>query len=417
MARVLTDTFTSTEGLDMNESKQYPTRLNKCVAACAALATAAAAHGQVVIFVDDDAPVGGGGRSWETALDDLQLALGIASFLEENVEIRIAGGNYLPSETGDRAASFNLDTTSVHSSFTLTIKGAFRGLSGGGNPAERSLTEFATVLNGDLSGNDRPGFVNYDDNSYKVLTLGRSGIREWTVIDGVVIRGGNGHRGSGAELNSGASLCWMTNCLVIENVGEGDTVSCEGKMEIRNSVFAGNRVSYGGGGVGVEGDYGVVVDTCTFVDNEVGLGGALSSQGVTFVTNSVFVGIDDDSVIKGIADVQYSCLTQFYPGRGNIIADPLFIDREAGNYRLRAGSPCIDSGDTKAATGRLFSDMAGASRLVNDPATPDSGIGDRGVIDMGAYEYQGCEIDLNDDGRTNTIDLLTLLNFINDGCP
>ena len=415
--RVLIDTFTSTEGQAMSEVKKNTTRMNRYVAACGALATAAAAHGQFVIYVDDDASKGGDGSSWENALDDLQDGLLIARVLQTDIEIRVAGGNYLPSQSGNRARSFDLDSTGAQSAFTLTIKGAFRGLGGGGNPSDRNLTEFVTVLNGDLDGNDEAGFVNYRDNSRSVLTLTEDNMREGTVLDGLVIRGGYGSRGSGAVLHSNENWCLMVNCVVVENWGDGDTVDCEGKIEIRNSMFARNRVRNGGGGVAVTEDYGVVIDTCTFVDNLVGLGAALASEGVTFVTNSVLAGFAEDPVVIGSADVRNSCMTQFYPGRNNIIADPLFVDREGGDYRLQAGSPCIDAGDTRAATGGLFSDLAGGSRLLDDPATPDSGIGDRVIIDMGAYEYQGCKIDLNEDGMVNTIDILTLLNLLADGCP
>lgn len=35
------------------------------------------------------------------------------------------------------------------------------------------------------------------------------------------------------------------------------------------------------------------------------------------------------------------------PGTGEISADPMFVDAAAGNYRLAAGSPCIDTGDPR----------------------------------------------------------------------
>ena len=82
--------------------------------------------------------------------------------------------------------------------------------------------------------------------------------------------------------------------------------------------------------------------------------------------------------------VRYSCLEgePVWPGEGNISADPLFVS--AGDYRLLPGSPCIDTGTSEEAP---ESDIEGNSR-VDDPATPNSGVGTPDYVDMGAYEYQ-----------------------------
>ncbi len=44
-------------------------------------------------------------------------------------------------------------------------------------------------------------------------------------------------------------------------------------------------------------------------------------------------------------DIQYSNISYGYPGLGNIDEDPLFIDPDAGDFRLQSASPCIDAGD------------------------------------------------------------------------
>ena len=59
---------------------------------------------------------------------------------------------------------------------------------------------------------------------------------------------------------------------------------------------------------------------------------------------------------------------------GNIADEPLFIAKDAGNYRLGFGSPCIDAGtDQDWMTGAT--DLDGRSRIMNDR------------VDMGAYEH------------------------------
>ncbi|HPQ42034.1 MAG TPA: DUF1565 domain-containing protein, partial [bacterium] len=55
----------------------------------------------------------------------------------------------------------------------------------------------------------------------------------------------------------------------------------------------------------------------------------------------------------------------YYPGEGNIIGDPAFLNADTFDYRLRAGSPCIDAGDP------------------DDPVPPGGG----SRIDMGCFEY------------------------------
>ncbi|MFA7485892.1 MAG: PQQ-binding-like beta-propeller repeat protein, partial [Phycisphaerae bacterium] len=63
-----------------------------------------------------------------------------------------------------------------------------------------------------------------------------------------------------------------------------------------------------------------------------------------------------------------------------------------GDYRLQAGSPCIDAGDNTAVPIGITTDIDGLSRFVDDPDTPDTGNRDAGdsraYVDIGAYEFQ-----------------------------
>ena len=53
--------------------------------------------------------------------------------------------------------------------------------------------------------------------------------------------------------------------------------------------------------------------------------------------------------------------------------NPGFVDAANGDYRLAAGSPCIDAGDNSYVTGDK--DLAGNARIAN------------GTVDIGCYEY------------------------------
>jgi hypothetical protein len=74
--------------------------------------------------------------------------------------------------------------------------------------------------------------------------------------------------------------------------------------------------------------------------------------------------------------VSYSDIQEGYAGIGNLNQDPLFVDLNNGDYRLKAGSPAINTGDPSSTTATVsHQDLDGKPRIVQDR------------IDMGAYEY------------------------------
>jgi len=69
------------------------------------------------------------------------------------------------------------------------------------------------------------------------------------------------------------------------------------------------------------------------------------------------------------------------------------VDSAVGDLRLASGSPCNDSGNNTAVPGDVLKDLAGKLRFADDPSTidtGDAGTTGRPVVDMGAYEFQGC---------------------------
>jgi parallel beta-helix repeat protein len=90
------------------------------------------------------------------------------------------------------------------------------------------------------------------------------------------------------------------------------------------------------------------------------------------------------------AGTTYSSLSAFQAATGRephgIQADPRFRSASAGDFHLLAGSAAIDSANS-GASGQPASDAEGHAR-VDDPATPNTGVGPRPFDDRGALEFQ-----------------------------
>ncbi|MEW1952686.1 right-handed parallel beta-helix repeat-containing protein [Terrabacter sp. NPDC080008] len=86
----------------------------------------------------------------------------------------------------------------------------------------------------------------------------------------------------------------------------------------------------------------------------------------------------------------YTSLAAFQSASGQephgLQADPRWTSPSQGVFTLRAGSPAIDSANSSA-PGQPTLDAASKPR-VDDPSTPNTGVGVRSYDDRGAYEYQ-----------------------------
>ena len=83
----------------------------------------------------------------------------------------------------------------------------------------------------------------------------------------------------------------------------------------------------------------------------------------------------------GDLSVSYSDFRGGWTGPGNIDADPMFRDVEAGDYRLSSYSPCIDTGTSVD----LHVDLNGNPRPLEKLGVGRDDL--CGTYDMGAYEY------------------------------
>ena len=123
-----------------------------------AMLTGASVYAGAIVYVDDDAPLGGDGASWATAYRFLQDGLADATAGGVS-EVRVGQGTYQPDRnalhpdgTLDRDATFRLIGG-------VALLGGYVGI-GAENPDARDIETHVTVLSGDLAGDDGGFFTN-----------------------------------------------------------------------------------------------------------------------------------------------------------------------------------------------------------------------------------------------------------------
>ena len=158
----------------------------------------------------------------------------------------------------------------------------------------------------------------------------------------------------------------LHNCVIRNNKAIYQASNQRGGGIIRgsayNSLIEGNVAGTGGGG------WNTILYNCTIVNNT----GSSKSSGTYQCTLYNCISWNNVDYENSVA--YYSRGDEdLYLTNNCTQADPLFIDAENGDWRLRGSSPCIDTGtnQTWMTTAR---DLDGRPRLNSAP-------------DMGCYEY------------------------------
>ena len=207
----------------------------------------------------------------------------------------------------------------------------------------------------------------------------------------------------GAMLIDGHTVA--TRCVFVDNVsaryGTIATYADTGySFSFTNCLFARNTTKYGGalcvnGSAGILGAISFI--NCTIASNTTvsgGAGGAIYTRkpstneySVFSIRNSIVWGantasneIDRSGTTQPLPLVSYSDIDQDgYAGSdGNLHADPLFADPAGGNYRLQAGSPCLNAA----------ADLDAPENDLDNALRPQ---GDG--YDMGAYELAAAAVE------------------------
>ncbi|MBI4559322.1 MAG: FG-GAP repeat protein [Candidatus Hydrogenedentes bacterium] len=181
---------------------------------------------------------------------------------------------------------------------------------------------------------------------------------------------------AGAIYYDGPSLL-IKDCIFEDNLSldpSAAITNANGRSNIVNCLFVGNQITQGSGTVQNVATLDARITNCTFADNPAG--GISSLDAVTNVTNCILWGNGPTNIMSlGSPDptVTFSDIEGGHVGTGNINLDPLFSDPSQRDYRLKASSPCIDTGTLQGAP---TDDLGGIARPQGEG------------VDMGAVELQ-----------------------------
>ncbi len=353
------------------------------LAAALAAATTANTAAQSIIYVDDDAPEGGDGRSWFAAFRDLQDALDAGRFIPQSIVIKIAEGVYHPDRgTGDRNASFELSArdSGTTSGFSLSLKGGFAGL-GHPDPETWDPGEYVTVLSGDLLGNDTPDDLQSKiDNSYHIAKV-TDPQRVFLGVTGITFRGGNADSTEDSNnpfRGKGGGMVIMPDILgsftyleriVFENC-QADTwggaiYSQSRNVRITNTAFENNHAQYGGS-IALDDSADVWIANSRFLNSSALRGGALvvGSDALATVVESEFLENNAQTAggaidVAGIATLDGCLLAGNSADFGGAISNPegecsISATTIATNFAQDASAIGIGSGSTVSVTGSII---------------------------------------------------------------
>lgn len=353
---------------------------------------------------------GAAGDGLTTATPSGSLTAMLSSLSATGGTVLVGGGLYTPTSTTVRTVSFSI-ASGVQVFGGYNVDFTTRALPG--QPG-------STTLSGNI------GNLNaINDNSFHVVRFRNASAN--TRLDGVVVTGGNASssgvdaRGGGLYNDGGGtgnisipviSQCWITSNTAgtgggLYNFGQGGNSS----PTLLNCLFAANHSTatfFSSGGSALYNDgrnsgrSSPLCLNCTFSGNTIasssgfpGVGRVLLNDGrtsgsssVTLVNCIVWNNGGDNAFVNntnGSVTVRYCLIEPEEPDYNTtsgtpatLTNDPLFVGAAGSNFRLRACSPAVNSGDptaTQAVVGTI--DLDGQARFYN-----------AGRIDMGAFELQ-----------------------------
>ena len=184
-------------------------------------------------------------------------------------------------------------------------------------------------------------------------------------------------RGNAGVVYVAGSGALVSHCVVTNNQGVGGGGAMVANGTLRNCLVAFNRNTdrTGGGGASISGG---TIDSCTIVQNANeyydGAHGLYQTGGT--VVNSIVAFNDEDYQIYDPANhlfnggtCTYTCTYPEAAGTGNSVADPSFVNRLSGDFRLSDASPLFDAGLAQPWMAGAI-DLDGRARISGDAPNP-----------------------------------------------
>ncbi len=333
-----------------------------------------------IVYVDNDALIGGDGKSWASAYKYLQdgLAAVRAPGGANPWEIHLAQGVYQPDRTKvhpqgsrDRQAAFEL-------AGRVVVAGGYAGLSET-DPNHRDPAVYQTILSGDLAENDAdgqsPGSMNIgpagaDNACHVVIITGPA------ILDGVTITGGRASELPGAMDDP-------------NSVGGGLLITGQ-EVTLYNCVLKANFAAQRGGAAYSSGSPSLEMVNCLMIGNGAGkVGAVLHNEGSQVrLLNCTAAG-------NRAPEGRFLSDSTPRPARG----------RQAPGIQVEN---CILSNDSNeisngyAALTIRYTDVAGGRAMIHDPQRamvwgPGNISSDPCFADPGRWDSNGTEFDPNDD--------------------
>jgi hypothetical protein len=170
-----------------------------------------------------------------------------------------------------------------------------------------------------------------------------------------------------ADSAGAASYAALVNCIITNN--SAGWVGAIDDCTATNCVIAGNRATnYAGCS-----ELSKLVN-CTVAFNSVPNGDGGGSYHDTLYNCIVYGNTGSSSSNYYSSSLTYCCTAPVPAGAGNFSSAPGFVDANAGNFRLRADSSCVNAGANSFAP--AGGDVEGNARISS------------GTVDVGAYEFQ-----------------------------
>ncbi len=194
------------------------------------------------IYVDANATGNNDGSSWTDAYTTLDAALTAVSG-NNNTVFYVAKGTYTPDATST-TVPFTI------ASDNLRIYGGFEGTETSLSDRDDSLvfTTNATIISGDLSGNDTTGdfTTNRIDNSARLIELNADNV----TLNGLVFSGGHANGSNNPVINTASTITSLTlqYCKITNNYATGvfiDWRNFTESIEMENVLIDGNETTNG----------------------------------------------------------------------------------------------------------------------------------------------------------------------------